>query len=317
MASIKTTDLDYSSFQNCFEKVLDKHAPMKKKYARANDGPFMNRVLRKATMLCSSLKNRYNKSRTVEHLEAFRRQRNLCVKLFRTEKRNFYKNLKTSDITDNKKFWKTLKPVLSDKSRSNSNITLINNNRMISNDKEVVEAMNDYFISITDSLGLTENREVTISTNGLSDPIEKAIMKYSKHPSIRKIRSFAQINGYFKFEEVTLEQMHSEIEGLNPKKATAFGNIPARVLKNSSDICSESLQLIFDNCIQNGVFPDLLKLADVTSLHKSEEKPSKKNYRPVSVFPTVSKVFERLMDKQIIDYMQSYLSSHLFIVIYS
>ena len=116
MASIKTTDLDYSSFQNCFEKVLDKHAPMKKKYARANDGPFMNRVLRKATMLRSRLKNRYNKSRTVEHLEAFRRQHNLCVKLFRTEKRNFYKNLKTSDITDNKKFWKTIKPVLSDKS---------------------------------------------------------------------------------------------------------------------------------------------------------------------------------------------------------
>ena len=80
LASIKTTDLDYSSFQNCFEKVLDKHAPMKKKYARANNGPFMNRVLPKATMLRSRLKNRYNKSRTAEHWEAFRRQRNLCVK---------------------------------------------------------------------------------------------------------------------------------------------------------------------------------------------------------------------------------------------
>ena len=36
---IKTTDLDYSAYQNCFEKVLDKHAPMKRKYARANDDP--------------------------------------------------------------------------------------------------------------------------------------------------------------------------------------------------------------------------------------------------------------------------------------
>ena len=64
--SIEQTDLDYSSFQNCFEKVLDKHAPMKKKYARANDGPFMNRVLRKATMLRSRLKNRYNKSSLIK-----------------------------------------------------------------------------------------------------------------------------------------------------------------------------------------------------------------------------------------------------------
>ena len=43
------------------------------------------------------------------------------------------------------------------------------------------------------------------------------MMKYSKYPSIKEIRSFAQI------QEVTLEQMHSEIEGLNPKKATTFG----------------------------------------------------------------------------------------------
>ena len=102
LQSIQAEDLDYNNFQNCFEKVLDKHAPMKKKYARANDGPFMNRALRKATMQRSRLKNRYNKSPTVEHWEAFRKQRNLCVKLFRTEKRNFYKKLNISDITDNK-----------------------------------------------------------------------------------------------------------------------------------------------------------------------------------------------------------------------
>ena len=76
---MKTTDLGYSSLQNCFEKVLDKHAPTKKKYARANYGPLMNRVLRKATMLRSRLKNRYNKSRTAEHWEEFRRQ---CFKGF-------------------------------------------------------------------------------------------------------------------------------------------------------------------------------------------------------------------------------------------
>ena len=150
MDSIKTTDLDYSAFQNCFEKVLDKHAPMKKTYSRANDGPFMNRVLRKATMLLSRLKNRYNKSSTAENWEAFCRHRNLCVKVFRNENNNFYKNLNISDITDNKKFWRTVRPVLSDKGRSHSKITLIENDMIVSNDKEVAETLNDYFVSITD-----------------------------------------------------------------------------------------------------------------------------------------------------------------------
>ena len=216
-----------------------------------------------------------------------------------------------SDITDNKKFWKTVKPVLSDKGQSSSKITLIENDTIISNDNEVAETLNGYFVSITDSLGLTENSEVVSNTEGVSDPIDSAIIKYSNHPSIRKIRNFAQNDDSFKFQKVSLEQMHTEIGRLNPKKATTFKNIPAKVLKSSSEICSESMQLIFNDCIQNGLFPDLLKLADVTPLHKKEEKTRKKNYRPVSVLPTVSKVFERLLDKQIIDYMGPYLSSLL------
>ena len=106
MDRFTTTDIDYSSFQNCFGNVLDKHAPIKRKYARANDGPFMNRVLRKAIMLHSRLTNKYNKSCTAEHWEAFRRQRNLCVKLFRKEKRSVYNRLTISDITVAENFGK-------------------------------------------------------------------------------------------------------------------------------------------------------------------------------------------------------------------
>ena len=96
------------------------------------------------------------------------------------EKRNFYKNLNTSEITDNKKVWKAAKPVLSDKGRSNSKTTLIDNNTTISNDKEVAETMNNYFVSITDSLGLTENREFTISTEGYRKGYSK-MFKIPKH----------------------------------------------------------------------------------------------------------------------------------------
>ena len=76
-----------------------------------------------------------------------------------------------------------MKPILSDKGRSNSKITLIENDTIISNDREVAETLNGYFVSITDSLGLTENSEVISSTEGVSDPIDRAIIKYSNHPS--------------------------------------------------------------------------------------------------------------------------------------
>ena len=53
LGEIEPSDLNYSSFETTFDKVLDKHAPVKKKYVRANDKPFMTRALRKSVMLRS------------------------------------------------------------------------------------------------------------------------------------------------------------------------------------------------------------------------------------------------------------------------
>ena len=56
--------LGYAHFHGVFLKVLDKHAPMKKKIVRANDKPFMNKTLRGAIMRRSFLKHKYFKLRT-------------------------------------------------------------------------------------------------------------------------------------------------------------------------------------------------------------------------------------------------------------
>ena len=73
---MSASDLNYSAFETTFDKVLDKHAPVKKKYVRANDKPFMTRALRKAVMLRSRLRSRYNKNQTVENWNNFRKLNN-------------------------------------------------------------------------------------------------------------------------------------------------------------------------------------------------------------------------------------------------
>ena len=70
--------------------------------------------------------------------------------------------------------------------------------------------------------------------------------------------------------------MKREISRLNPKKAMTFKNIPPKILKGSSDICAQSLHVIFNDSVQNYSFPKKLKSADVSPLHKSEAKTSKK-----------------------------------------
>ena len=63
--------------------------------------------------------------------------------------------------------------------------------------------------------------------------------------------------------------------------------------------------------LKNGDFPDNLKLADITPVFKKKNPLHKVNHRPVSVLPSISKVFEKLMLKQISRYINNYLSLYL------
>ena len=59
-------DTQFSEFNGRAETVLNEHAPIKKKYVRADDGPFMTKALRKAIYTRNNVRNRYNKSRSQE-----------------------------------------------------------------------------------------------------------------------------------------------------------------------------------------------------------------------------------------------------------
>ena len=63
--------------------------------------------------------------------------------------------------------------------------------------------------------------------------------------------------------------------------------------------------------VRNKIFPKNLKFADITPIFKNEDSTLAKNYRPVSVLPVISKIFERIMQKQISDYIDEHLSQYL------
>ena len=93
------------------------------------------------------------------------------------------------------------------------------------------------------------------------------------------------------------------------KKNVTFKNIPTRRIKDVSDVCSPVIwneEILLDKN-----FPENLKLADVTPTFKKKDKTFVENYRPASVLPTVSKIFERIMQKQITDYIRKFHSPFL------
>ena len=80
----------------------------------------------------------------------------------------------------------------------------------------------------------------------------------------------------------------------------------------TNEMSSCFLTKIYNESKADQIFPDSLKLADVAPIHKKEDRTNKENYRPVSLLPVVSKLFERDMYNQINNYIDKFLSPYLF-----
>merc|ERR1711951_263303 len=86
---------------------------------------------------------------------------------------------------------------------------------------------------------------------------------------------------------------------LDIKKSPGYDELTATFLKLCAPHISETLANIFNACISNGVYPDLLKTARVTPICKNGEKTDPSNYRPISVLSLLNKVFEKVLHKRL------------------
>ena len=303
---------EYETFENIFLKGLNKHAPYKKKLIRANHKPYVTKQLRKAIMKRSFLENKYYKNMSAENRRAYRKQKNFCNRLYKKERTMYYSNLHLDNITDNKKFWNTVKPLFTNKGGIKENITLVKEGNIIADDTQLAQTFNNFFDNAVNSMNIKENKFLVTETAGLLDPVEVAIKKFENHPSIIKIKENIIVDSRFSFSEVNSSDIALEIRKLKTNKAGTFMNIPVKDLKQAVEIISEPLMKIWnEEMVKNKKFPSKLKLADITPIFKKLERILVDNYRPVSVLPVVSKIFERIMQKQMNGLIEKHLSPYL------
>ena len=304
---------DYKSFEQTFLSLLNFYAPMKSKKQRANHKSYMTKALRKAIMKRSELASKYQKTKNNEDYSKYKKQRNFCSKLYKKERKIFYNNLSIEEITDNKKFWKTIKPLLSEKRVcGSSKINLVVNEENLSDDKEIAETFDNYFNNAVKSLNLQCSQEHLNDVSNENDPFEIAIKKFKDHPSIVNINENIPKSTTFNFNEIGSDSIKKMIDNLDSRKSGTFGGLPVNCLQGVSDISGQFLNNVWnDEVLQNFQFPSELKLADVIPVFKKEDPTLAKNYRPISLLPTVSKIFERIMLNQITTYINEYLSPFL------
>ena len=195
-------------------------------------------------------------------------------------KENYYKRLSSqlaNPITCKKKYWSILKSHLIGKK-----IPLIPpiflSNEFISDFQEKAKAFNKYF-----------SEQCTPIVNSSEIPT-------------RVILETNEVLDNFFFSVTDISNI---INNLDPNKSHGYDNISVRLIKICGLSICKPLNIIFSNCLSQGIFPEYWKKANVVPVHKKNEKYLLSNYRPISLLPIFSKIFERLIFNSIYNYLIS------------
>ena len=201
---------------------------------------FIKKELSREIMKTSRLRNNMLRTKTEETCKLYVKQRNKFVSLLKKAKKEFYQNLDEKNVIDNKKFWKTVKPLLSGKSISREEINLTVNEKMLTSESETAETLNNFFSNIVKKLNIPKfNSNISVTEN-IKDPVFKDILKYKNHPSILAIQKYSK-NKTFHFEEVNMGESRKKILQLGKTKASQKISILTRIIKENIDIFADFL----------------------------------------------------------------------------
>ena len=153
----------------------------------------MTKAYSKAIMQRTRFRNKFLKNPNDQNKLLYNKQRNYCVSLLRKKKKEYSARLNEKGNTNNRKFWHTVKPFLSDKVKSREAIILVDNENIKSNENKMANIFNDFFSYIVKNLKIPKYEcENDLHSRLSSHPDLQAIMKYRNHPSINIIRHFSQ-----------------------------------------------------------------------------------------------------------------------------
>ena len=211
----------------------------------------MNNDISKAIMTRTRLRNRFLKNRSNRNRDLFHRQRNLCVSLLRQAKKDYLSKLNEKQITDIKRFWKTIK-LLSNKVQSSERINLTDKNDSVVTDcGKVAEELKSFFSSVVKNLNIPNYEGCDPLSDNIDHATLKTIAKWRNHPSIFTINSEHENTPKFSFNFVSKEHVLEDIQILDSSKAIQESDILVKLIKENSDLFAEIICKYFNESLES------------------------------------------------------------------
>ena len=200
-------------------------------------------------------------------------------RLIRNAKKAYFQKKFDKYKGDIKNTWQTITEILN-RTRSPQNLpdAFLIDNEMTGDPSIIADKFNNLFANVGRRL-----------SEQLTTPDNVNFKDYLRIPVVPNM-SFSQIS-----EEAVMEVLNN----LKQKLSCGHDGISSRLLKASKTVVCKPLTLIINQTLTNGIFPDTLKIAKIIPLFKKGDKTLLENYRPISILPAISKIFERIMFNQI------------------
>ena len=203
----------------------------------------------------------------------------ILKRLIRNAKKAYFQKKFDKYKGDIKNTWQTISEILN-RTRSPQNLpdAFLIDNEMTGDPSIIADKFNNLFANVGRRL-----------SEQLTTPDNVNFKDYLRIPVVPNM-SFSQIS-----EEAVMEVLNN----LKQKLSCGHDGISSRLLKASKTVVCKPLTLIINQTLTSGIFPDTLKIAKIILLFKKGDKTLLENYRPISILPAISKIFERIMFNQI------------------
>ena len=276
-----TVNEGFQLFHEMLQQQIDKHIPSKLVHCKIKNLEHwvtkgVLQCIRKQKKLYSNwAKDKSNSEKEQKYLN----YRKILQRVKRQCKRDYY-TLKCNEYRSNtKQLWKLINKCsgkLINKSGIIEYLTIDGLKKTES--KIIAEEFAKFFTGIGKKF-----------SNKINTPIKSA-----EH-YLNKIRGSQSSLFLLPTNSVEIENI---INALAPKHSCGHDGMSNRLLKDLGSSIVVPLEIIFNQSLSTGVFPDIMKLGDVIPLYKSKNKDNCTNYRPISLLLTISKVLEKIIYKQ-------------------
>lgn len=275
-------DKDWQRWCDRFMDAVHRHIPTKVMKKRKSP-PWLDNEIRHLLNKKETARRKAKKSSRINLWENFRDLRRSCKSLLSRKRKEFFQSLPSLMKSNTKRFWSLFKSV-SNTSSVPSKMTWKRDEGTITaeNPQDVANLLNNFFYSMFNPpLSQEDYNDHPVSTTASCDCISDI---YISPDDVRRI-----------------------LLSLDDNKATGPDRIPAKLLRCCAPYISSSLSDVFNKSLSTGRVPAEWKVSNIIPIPKGGQKNEVSNYRPISLLPIVSKVFERCIYDQLINHVSCQL----------